>query len=213
MEMTEELLKENQEKFCELLRSIERKGANIEGLISKLESSDFFEAPASAKYHNSMKGGLVDHCLNVYYNLESLVKNKHLQDLIPEESIIICGLLHDMVKMNYYERVARNVKKCYRYGKKRDELGTFDWVAELGYKVRDEEERFIYGNHEETSEFMIRQYIPLHVEESAAILVHHHSLGYDSAPISTTSKTMERYHLACLLHIADMISTYIDERV
>ena len=213
MEMTPEIIAKNKEDFCTILRTVNREGADIERLISKLEKSDFFEAPASTKYHNSVEGGLVDHCLNVYYNLQSLVKNKHLQDVISEESIVICGLLHDMSKMNLYEKSVRNVKKYSDYGKKKDEMGTYDWVAEPSYKTVDVENRFLYGNHEETSEFMIRQYIPLKLEESVAILNHHFSLSYDSVPIASVALKYERYPLCCLLHVADMISTYVDESV
>lgn len=213
MEMTPETIQQNKETFCELLRSITREGAMIDKLISKLESSDFFVAPASTKYHNSMEGGLVDHSLNVYYNLKSLVKNKHLEEVIPEDSIIICGLLHDFSKMNLYEKSYKNVKKYWEYGKKRDNGGNFDWVVEEAYKTVDLEKRFIYGNHEETSEFMVRQYIPLTLEESIAILTHHFSMSYDCVPVESVALKYERYPLCCMLHAADMISTYIDERM
>ena len=212
MEMTPEIIAKNKETFCEILRTVKREGADIERLITKLERSDFFEAPASTKYHNCVEGGLVDHCLNVYYNLKSLVKNKHLEEIINEESIVICALLHDMSKMNFYEKTFRNVKVYNEYGSKRDEGGTFDWVAQASYKTVDVEKRFLYGNHEETSEFMVRQYIPLKLEESVAILNHHFSMSYDCVPIESVSLKHERYPLACLLHVADMISTYIDER-
>ena len=85
-------------------------------------------------------------------------------------------------------------------------------MAEQSYKTVDVEKRFLYGNHEETSEFMIRQYIPLKLEESVAILNHHFSISYDFVPIESVALKHERYPLACLLHVADMISTYIDER-
>lgn len=210
--MTQEIIASNKKTFCELLRTIKRDGADIERLISKLERSDFFEAPASTIYHNSVEGGLVDHCLNVYYNLKSLVKNKHLEEIISEDSITICALLHDMSKMNFYEKTFKNVKVYSDYGSKRDEGGNFDWVAQASYKTVDVEKRFLYGNHEETSEFMVRQYIPLKLEESVAILNHHFSMSYDCVPIESVSLKHERYPLACLLHVADMISTYIDER-
>ncbi len=205
------IIQENKDTFCSLLRTITRDGANIERLINKLEGSDFFYAPASTKYHNCIQGGLCDHSLNVYYNLKSIVKNKHLEEVIPEDSILICGLLHDMSKMNVYERSVRNKKVYHEMGKKYDNLGNFDWVAEESYKMIDVQDRFLYGNHEETSEYMIRQYIPLKLEESVAILTHHGSLSYDCVPIESVSLKYERYPLACLLHIADMISTYIDE--
>ena len=64
------------EEFITLLRNIKRPGAQIDALVEKLESSDFFSAPASTKYHSSVEGGLCVHCLNVYYNLMHLFKYK-----------------------------------------------------------------------------------------------------------------------------------------
>jgi hypothetical protein len=197
--------------FIELLNKIERPNANIQGLITKLESTDFFRAPASTKYHNAFEGGLVEHSLNVYYNLEHLVDIKGLKSTIPEESIIICGLLHDISKMNFYEPSSRNRKVYHENGSKYDELGRFDWVAEFAYKIKDASERFIYGNHEETSEFMIKTYIPLSVDESVAILNHHGGMSYDSIQPSTISEKYNVYPLAALLHMADFLATYIDE--
>ncbi|MBQ6632025.1 MAG: HD domain-containing protein [Romboutsia sp.] len=208
------LTKDEKEKLhneiCILLKSIERPEADIEGLIHKLEESDFFEAPASSKFHNCFSGGLADHSLNVYYNLKRLVEIKHLETTIPKDSIIICGLLHDMSKINYYEKTVKNKKIYTESGSKWDNLGTYDWVSEEGWSVKSEKDRFIYGNHEETSEFMVRQYIPLKVSESVAILNHHGGKGHDSTGINI-SGIYHRYPLANLLHVADMIATFTDE--
>ena len=193
-----------------LLKSIDRPGANIDDLIKKLDESDFFEAPASTKFHNCFSGGLADHSLNVYYNLKRLVENKHLEEVIPKESVIICGLLHDMSKINYYERSVKNKKVYSELGSKWDTLGNYDWISEESWAVKPENDRFIYGNHEETSEFMVRQYIPLKVSESVAILNHHGGKGYDSTGINI-SGLYHRYPLANLLHVADMIATFTDE--
>lgn len=207
--LTKEIVADNKKVFCNILSQVDREGARIPALISKLESADFFYAPASTKYHNSFEGGLVDHSLNVYYNLKSLVKNKHLEDVIPEESIIICGLLHDISKMNFYEKYYRNKKVYSEYGTKTDNIGNFDWVSEESYKVVEPEEQFMYGNHEETAEYMIRHYIPLKLEESVAILNHEGGM-WDGTSKDVTPK-YDRYPLACLLHVADMISMYVDE--
>lgn len=212
MNISKEIMEENKNTFCSILRTLKREHANIEGLINKLCSSDFFYAPASTKYHNSIEGGLCDHSLNVYYNLKSLVKNKRLEDIVSEDSIIICGLLHDMSKMNVYEKTIKNEKVYSEYGTKHDNMGNFDWIAKESYKMIDFKERFLYGNHEETAEYMIRTYIPLKLEESVAILNHHASMSFDSVPIESVSSKLERYPLVSLLHVADMISTYIDER-
>lgn len=49
---------------------IKREGADklLEYLLSK--TSDFFSAPASTRFHGSYEGGLVEHCINVYYCLK-----------------------------------------------------------------------------------------------------------------------------------------------
>jgi len=201
---------EMKEDFIALLRRIKRPNANIEGLIDKLETTDFFTAPASTRYHNACYGGLLAHSLNVYNNLEMLVKMKGLEEVIHEESIIICGLLHDLAKMNFYEPSVRNKKVYSEDGSKYDELGKFDWVSERAWSVRPVEQRFIYGSHEETSEFMARCYIPLKIDESIAILHHHSGMSNDST-VKNISDFYVRYPVAHLLHLADMLATYLDE--
>lgn len=212
--ITEQKRLENKKIFIDYVREIKREGANIEGLINKLENSDFFEAPASTQYHGSYRGGLVEHCLNVYHNLDKIVENKGLRELgsewgISEESIIIVALFHDISKMNYYEPYSKNVKVYKTNGSKSDEVGRFDWESVPCFRTR--ENRFLYGSHEQTAEFIIRHYIPLTVEESVAILNHMGGMSYDSTKLELAPFYNE-YPLLTLLHCADMISTYVDER-
>lgn len=207
-----EVIQNNKLVFISLLREIKRPDCNIDGLINKLEHSDFFEAPASAKYHNAYIGGLVEHSLNVYHNLKNLIELKGLKQYFDEDSIIICGLLHDMAKMNYYEVTMRNEKVYREDGNKYDELGRFDWVSTPSFRTRKPEDRFIYGNHEETSQFMVSRYIPLTVEESVAILNHHCGMSYDCIKEGAgLSDKLIKYPLTTLLHLADMLATYVDE--
>lgn len=212
MNYSDEYIESNKKTIIELLNKIDREGANIPELIDWLSMSDFFIAPASTKWHNAVKGGLADHSLNVYYNLMSLVKNKHYDEDISEETIIICGLLHDVAKIDCYEQTVRNKKVYSESGSKFDNLGRFDWVSEMSYAMKNEKERFQYGNHEETSEFLIRHFIPLTVEESIAILHHHGGKGFDSTN-QNISYLMSGNPLLTLLHAADMISTFVDENM
>lgn len=209
---SQNVLSANEIEFINLLRKIDRPNARIDLLIDKLEASDFFTAPASTKYHCAYKGGLVEHSLNVYHNLVNLVDIKGLKPVIDETSIIICGLLHDLSKMNFYEVYYKNEKVYHENGSKYDNLGRFDWESKPYYKIKDAKDRFVFGNHEETSEFMIRSFIPLSVEESVAILNHHGGMGYDSIPPATISDKYNKYPLSSLLHMADFLATYIDER-
>ena len=61
------------EEFLKLLRTVKRDG--IEDLIKFLESTDFFTAPASTRFHGDFAGGLVEHSMKVYEILVEKVKN------------------------------------------------------------------------------------------------------------------------------------------
>lgn len=85
----------SKDKFIALLRSTGRE--NIDRVIHWLEANSFFDAPASVHYHN-FKGGLVKHSLEVCE--EALELNKEAG--LPENSVIICSLLHDVCKVDQY---------------------------------------------------------------------------------------------------------------
>ena len=89
------------EKFIELLRSTNRE--NIEELIKFIQKTDFFEAPASTRFHGSREHGLVEHSLKVYELLLQKVKTASIEIKTPEESLILIALLHDICKANYYK--------------------------------------------------------------------------------------------------------------
>lgn len=209
MDFAEQIeLADNRSRFTTLLKSITRVGANIDGLIDWLDSSDFYHAPASSRYHSAYEGGLCAHSLNVYDNLKLLNTQKNLG--IGEEAMKVAALLHDISKTNYYKKDVRNKKVYCETGSRTDAGGKYDWVAEPCYTIVDEDDRICYGSHEVTSEFMARCYIPLTMEESVAILHHMGGMAVDSAK-DNISKVYALYPLAHALHLADMMATYIDE--
>ncbi|MDA8227365.1 MAG: hypothetical protein M0T74_06610 [Desulfitobacterium hafniense] len=73
----------------------------VKELINFLNESDFFQAPCSTKYHLAKPGGLAEHSLNVYNLLYEKVNRYKIN--VPGESIIICGLGHDLCKINFYQ--------------------------------------------------------------------------------------------------------------
>ena len=191
----------NKNYFIELINSINREGFGEQekaSLINWLENkSDFFMAPASTKYHGAYEGGLCQHSLNVYQNILKLASTFNLA--ISEDTLKIVALLHDISKANYYEKYMRNIK---------DDNGK--WIQVQEYKTKEAENRFIYGNHEQTSEFMVHSFIPLTVDESVAILHHHGGLGPDSTQLNV-GIIYDKYPLALLLHTADSFAAFIDE--
>lgn len=189
----------NKNLFLKALGEVRRAG--IGDLIVKLEQSDFFRAPASTKYHSGYEGGLCLHSLNVLNNLLMLVENTGLKDVISRESIIICALFHDLSKANFYTQYARNVK---------NEFG--EWQKVLDYKVRDAKDRFLCHSHSVNSYYLLQQFIRLTDEEACAIMNHHAAFD-DSVDKTELSCIYNRYSLAVLLHSADILATYINERI
>jgi|GEM_PF-4771436 len=64
------------------------------------EKSDYFNAPASSKYHNNFKGGLAAHSLNVCNT--ALKINDSLNLGLKRSNVILACLLHDLSKVTYY---------------------------------------------------------------------------------------------------------------
>lgn len=98
MYVGEEHIDANKETIISLLRSTGRE--NIESVIRYLEESGFFIVPSSLYRHHNWRGGLAQHCLGVYYTA------KERSDGLPEDSVIIAGLLHDICKAakSYYDK-------------------------------------------------------------------------------------------------------------
>ena len=93
----------DKERFVSIFREkIKREGS--EDLLNFLlsESSDFFTAPASTRYHGAEAGGLCRHSLNVYDCLCDQLARPRMKNLYgihySEESIAISALLHDLCK-------------------------------------------------------------------------------------------------------------------
>lgn len=188
-----ERLKANKARFKELLLSVGTRRDGLERLLNWLEQKDFFEAPASTKFHGAYKGGLLEHSLNVYDAFMKLFgDNDH-----PNDSVIICTLLHDVCKVGFYEIELRNRK---------NEKGR--WEKYPVYVVKDQ---FPYG-HGEKSVYIINCFTRLTHEE--AIAIRWHMGGFDDsvkAGQSTQSNAFGQCPLAVKLHMADLYSTYLIE--
>ncbi len=209
--LTKEQIESNKNEFISLISTVEREGANIEKLIAKLVNSDFFYAPSSTKYHCAYEGGLCEHSLNVYKNFLAITKDRDNLDecCYNETTVKIVTLLHDISKMNVYERTSKNEKMYCPDGDKYDALGKFKWVTTMGWGLK--QDRFTYGSHEMTSEYITRQFIPLTLDESVAILHHMGGMHFDCAQ-DNIGEIFSQYQLAMLLHTADMMSVYVSEK-
>ena len=109
------------QQFQEKLLSTKRDG--MENVIKHLERLGFFTAPASTKFHLSVKGGLMEHSWNVCNTAlmlrEQMIQMKpELADRLPEESVVIASLLHDVCKSNIYKDAILNRKNDQGYWEK-----------------------------------------------------------------------------------------------
>ena len=187
-------MEDYRKQFIELYNAnITRPGADR--LLKWLESTDFFTAPASTRYHGACQCGLVMHSINVYQAM--------MQHFFTEgenaESYAICGLLHDVCKAQFYKVSSRNVKNP----------DTGRWEPQPYYAIEDQ---FPYG-HGEKSVFLIERFLRL--KPSEAVAIRWHMGGFDEAARGGSfaiSQAYERYPLAVKLHLADVYSTYLKEK-
>ena len=188
----------NKERFIEIYKkNITREGADklLEYLLSP--ASDFFSAPASARFHSSYEGGLLDHSLNVYDCLCDYLSRERVRDVYgldySDESIAIVALLHDLCKVNFYVESTRNVK----------ENGV--WVAKPYYTIDDQ---LPYG-HGEKSVYIASGYMRLTRDEAFAIRYHMGFSGdYDKRDVGNA---FAKFPLAVALSFADTEAAYFIE--
>lgn len=128
-------------EILSLLSQIERPG--VEDLLLALQKTDFFDMPASTKYHGNFRGGLAAHSLKVFQAAIALAEAWPVP--VKGDSIVICSLLHDVCKIGAY---------------KPDGEG---WIPADDY--------FPYG-HGEASVRWIEQYMTLDHHEALAIRWH-----------------------------------------
>lgn len=188
----------HKERFIEIYKQyIHRPGSDklLEFLLSS--NSDFFTAPASARYHGNYDGGLVEHSLNVYDCLNDYLSRERVKDTYKlnysEESIAIVALLHDLCKINCYKKGTRNVKE------------NGQWIQVPTYEYHD---TLPYG-HGEKSVYMISGYMRLTREEAFAIRYHMGFSGSEDA--RNVGAAFEMFPLAFALSTADMEATYFLE--
>ena len=187
MENNDIFVKDLGDTFIEICHHIKREG--IKDLINWLyNETDFFTAPASTRYHGAVGGGLVNHSLQVYYNLLKLNTN------YDSDTIKIVSLFHDVCKANFYKQGTRNVKN--------EQTGKWETVP--CYTIQ---EQFPFGAHGGKSVFLLSRFIRLTDEEAAAINCH--MGGWDSTSYHNPSGAYEKYPIAVYLHIADLLATYI----
>ena len=185
---------DQREEFLSIFsQHVTRPGADK--LLAWLDTTDFFRAPASTRFHGACAGGLLMHSLNVYHCL----REHYFEPGDSEESFALCALLHDVCKANFYKPGTRNVKN----------EATGQWEKVPTFTIED---AFPYG-HGEKSVFLIERFVRLKPAEAVAI--RWHMGGFDDAARGgcfAISQAYDQYPLTVKLHLADLEATYLKEK-
>ena len=185
----------NKNRYTQLLKDTNRNG--IEKLVAWLESTDFFTAPASSRFHLACEGGLTQHSLNVYDRLKDKSDSPFWAKMnFADDTIAICALLHDLCKISFYSVGERNVKN--------EETGK--WEKQPFYQIDDQ---LPYG-HGEKSVYIASGFIKLSREEAMAIRWH---MGFSESKenYNSLNKAYEKFPLCLALSEADMEAASIIE--
>jgi len=191
--------KNYRKEFEEIYKHITREGSKE--LLEYLNSTDFFTAPASTRFHSNFQGGLVEHVVKVYNRFCKLLVceygEKWLDDPRNRETAAIIALLHDVCKINCYKTEMRNVKV------------DGNWVQKPYYAYED---ALPYG-HGEKSVYVISAYMKLTRDEAFAINWHMGAFDpRNSSGKSTVSDAFKLFPLAAIFYAADTLTTYLDEK-
>ena len=184
------------DRFENLLLATGREG--MSDLLKFINDSDFYSAPASSRVHGAHQGGLLEHSLQVYNELQEISRaHSSLREFIrPVSSLTIVALLHDNCKVNSYKLDVRNVKNN----------GVWEQVPY--YTIDDK----LPLGHGEKSVMILQQYIELTTNEIYAI--RWHMGGFDDAAKSYAgglqlSAALDKCPLLVMLHMADLAAVYL----
>lgn len=176
------------------IKDVSQGEALAEKIINYLESTDFFQAPASTIYHEAVPSGLLFHSLKVYNEAVTL------QILPAFQNCHICkwslaALVHDWCKIGLYESYTRNVK---------NEM-TGQWEKVPSFKVATTKRNNTMG-HGTASMFMISQFVKLSYEEALAIRWHMGTWNVCDSEMNDLQDANEMYPLVHMLQFADQLA-------
>ena len=195
--------------FISLARQyIHREG--LQQILEYLETTDFYTAPSSTKFHLNVEGGLCQHSINVFQTalsvyhtiVEPAIKagTSPFTKEISDESIAIAALFHDLCKINVYHLTEKWRKDANN-----------KWESYQGYEFKD----YLPMGHGEKSVFMLRNYFKLTPDEILAVRWH---MGmYDIGENGTSQRyalfdAVEKSPLVTVLQTADMLASQCLEK-
>ena len=196
---------DNRQYFTETLRATGRAG--VDNVISSLDELGFFEAPASSVHHLNEPGGLLRHSINVYREAmairgKQIEMRPEMETFLPEDSVAIAALLHDVCKAEIYKPAIKNRKNAE---------GT--WEKYCGYDTDRSE--FPLGHGEKSVIRLLQWGLLMTDDEIIAIRWHMGAwdLPFQSSEAKDCSNAAKlKAPLLTLIGAADGLASFILER-
>lgn len=163
-----------------------------ERCIQWLRNTDFYNAPASTRFHESEPGGLIKHTLKVLNQVYQLLTIPAFSNVKLYEAVIV-ALAHDWCKIGVYESYMKNVK---------DET-TGVWNKVPAYKRKDADIPFGHGV---ASMYIAQKFFHLNMQQALAIRWHMGRWYVADSDINELQHSNETYPLVHLIQFADQLA-------
>ena len=192
------------DKILDLLDKTDRQG--IDEVMDWLKGAGLFTAPESTHLDGNYEGGLAEHSLNVYtaamrLRSTALSLTPSLEEQLPEDSVAIATLLHDICKADIYVEATK--KRQNTFGR---------WEEYSGYNV--DYSNFPLGHGEKSVIILLRLGLDLTDAEIAAIRWHMTAwdLPFQSAEAKgNINAAKDKYPLCALVQLADGFASSLME--
>ena len=166
---------------------------STESLVNFLDENGFFTAPASAKYHGNVEGGLYVHSKAVCHRLEMLTHNNELTWTLPRSPYVV-GMFHDLCKCDdYVEKQGTLVDQVF-----------FNYGTHYEYNPNP-----IFKGHGAKSVMFLSQLIKLTEEE--VVCIRYHMGAYEKDDWAELDRAIKKYENVLWTHQADMLACKVDD--
>jgi HD superfamily phosphohydrolase YqeK len=173
-------------------------GSVINDIELHLKELDFFNKPASVKYHGQNTGDLFHHSIDVAQSLVDLTRKLDLK-WERASSPYIVGLFHDLCKCDNY------ISTDYVVGTIETDGKTAETVTKKEWNYND---KMILNGHGEKSVIMVQKFYKLTDEEIACIRWHMGAFD-EKDNWKHYSYAVSQYPNVLYTHTADMIASQI----
>lgn len=196
----QEWMQKNAEEFRSFWKYDVMERPGKDAMLNFLETSDFFTAPASTKFHGAYPGGLCEHSLNVarYVMLLSetvyCAEGKMGMDL---NSAVFCALLHDVCKVGLYRETSRRQK---------EPDGRWQEIRAYEY-----DKTALPMGHGEKSVYIIQRE-GMRLTDEEALAIRWHMGAYRDKNAGDMDTAFDTSSMALILHLADMLASHMSEK-